>query len=103
MLPDCPVGNLELVIQRSSARQCLSLLVPVERIELPTFGLQNRCSTAELNRLTRNLLNSRLQKASPCPATDAAGQAGRQIPELSCKGYRRIAAWVRGMSPCLLI
>jgi hypothetical protein len=26
-------------------------LVPVERIELPTFGLQNRCSTAELNRL----------------------------------------------------
>jgi hypothetical protein len=29
------------------------LLVPVERIELPTFGLQNRCSTAELNRRTR--------------------------------------------------
>jgi hypothetical protein len=28
-------------------------LVPVERIELPTFGLQNRCSTAELNRLTQ--------------------------------------------------
>jgi hypothetical protein len=28
------------------------LLVPVERIELPTFGLQNRCSTAELNRQT---------------------------------------------------
>src|SRR5579871_2866804 len=27
-----------------------SRLVPVERIELPTFGLQNRCSTAELNR-----------------------------------------------------
>jgi hypothetical protein len=27
-----------------------ALLVPVERIELPTFGLQNRCSTAELNR-----------------------------------------------------
>jgi hypothetical protein len=24
--------------------------VPVERIELPTFGLQNRCSTAELYR-----------------------------------------------------
>jgi hypothetical protein len=30
--------------------KCLILLVPVERIELPTFGLQNRCSTAELNR-----------------------------------------------------
>jgi hypothetical protein len=29
------------------------LVVPVERIELPTFGLQNRCSTAELNRRTR--------------------------------------------------
>jgi hypothetical protein len=28
-------------------------VVPVERIELPTFGLQNRCSTAELNRQTR--------------------------------------------------
>jgi hypothetical protein len=26
------------------------LLVPAERIELPTFGLQNRCSTAELSR-----------------------------------------------------
>jgi hypothetical protein len=26
------------------------VVVPVERIELPTFGLQNRCSTAELNR-----------------------------------------------------
>ena len=26
------------------------VMVPVERIELPTFGLQNRCSTAELNR-----------------------------------------------------
>ena len=25
-------------------------LVPVEGIEPPTFGLQNRCSTAELNR-----------------------------------------------------
>jgi hypothetical protein len=28
----------------------LILLVPDERIELPTFGLQNRCSTAELIR-----------------------------------------------------
>jgi hypothetical protein len=30
----------------------LICVVPVERIELPTFGLQNRCSTAELNRQT---------------------------------------------------
>jgi hypothetical protein len=42
----------------AEARKCRKplflrlLLVPVERIELPTFGLQNRCSTAELNRLT---------------------------------------------------
>jgi hypothetical protein len=27
-------------------------MVPVEGIEPPTFGLQNRCSTAELNRQT---------------------------------------------------
>jgi hypothetical protein len=27
-------------------------MVPVKRIELLTFGLQNRCSTAELNRRT---------------------------------------------------
>jgi hypothetical protein len=32
-------------------------MVPVERIELPTFGLQNRCSTAELNRLKAIDLN----------------------------------------------
>jgi hypothetical protein len=31
-------------------RQVIDKMVPVERIELPTFGLQNRCSTAELNR-----------------------------------------------------
>ena len=43
-------------------------LVPVERIELPTFGLQNRCSTAELNRQIR--------------------ETRRQIPELPGKGYR---------------
>jgi hypothetical protein len=30
-------------------------LVPGERIELPTNGLQNRCSTAELTRLVARL------------------------------------------------
>jgi site-specific DNA recombinase len=34
------------------AAMSAKLVVPVERIELPTFGLQNRCSTAELNRQT---------------------------------------------------
>jgi hypothetical protein len=28
-------------------------MVPAERIELPTFGLQNRCTTAVLRRLRR--------------------------------------------------
>jgi hypothetical protein len=32
----------------------LILLVPGERIELPTNGLQNRCSTAELTRQRHN-------------------------------------------------
>jgi hypothetical protein len=41
------------------------LLVPVERIELPTFGLQNRCSTAELNRrLTEFSTGCRYQPAN---------------------------------------
>src|SRR3954453_15784073 len=31
-------------------RKLCDLLVPVERIELPPFGLQNRCPTADLNR-----------------------------------------------------
>jgi hypothetical protein len=37
---------------REDEKPCLEDwgMVPVERIELPTFGLQNRCSTAELNR-----------------------------------------------------
>jgi hypothetical protein len=33
-------------------------VVPGERIELPTNGLQNRCSTAELNRLTWQFNNA---------------------------------------------
>jgi hypothetical protein len=37
---------------RLGPRLSAKLVVPVERIELPTFGLQNRCSTAELNRRT---------------------------------------------------
>ena len=32
------------------------LMVPGERIELPTNGLQNRCSTAELTRLARHII-----------------------------------------------
>jgi hypothetical protein len=42
LLPNA--GNLQ--------QQSMIVLVPGERIELPTFGLQYRCSTAELPRLT---------------------------------------------------
>jgi hypothetical protein len=45
--------------QQKADEQVPDCLVPVERIELPTFGLQNRCSTAELNRLTKRFQSSR--------------------------------------------
>jgi hypothetical protein len=44
---------LEQLTPEASAKH-LILLVPGERIELPTNGLQNRCSTAELTRLANN-------------------------------------------------
>jgi hypothetical protein len=47
-------SQLRRTAARSLARQIAErpiLLVPGERIELPTNGLQNRCSTAELTRL----------------------------------------------------
>jgi hypothetical protein len=59
--------------------------VPVERIELPTFGLQNRCSTAELNRqLIENPL-CRFVRRNRWPM----GWGRRQISELGGKGYWR--------------
>jgi hypothetical protein len=51
-------------------------MVPVERIELPTFGLQNRCSTAELNRQTFRFrqCNRRLKSfGAGVPAIDIDG------------------------------
>jgi hypothetical protein len=39
--------------------------VPVERIELPTFGLQNRCSTAELNRRMKASAAGTVRSISP--------------------------------------
>jgi hypothetical protein len=38
--------------------------VPVERIELPTFGLQNRCTTAVLHR-PRQVGNSQKTAVQP--------------------------------------
>ncbi len=57
------------------------LVVPVERIELPTFGLQNRCSTAELNRLISS-------------QGDVDKETRRQIPDSPGKGYRFAAYWI---------
>ena len=50
----CPkIGQLmrRWVIDREMRPRAKAVVVPAERIELPTFGLQNRCSTAELSRL----------------------------------------------------
>jgi hypothetical protein len=47
------IPTLERMVANSTFRTApgaMENVVPVERIELPTFGLQNRCSTAELNR-----------------------------------------------------
>jgi hypothetical protein len=63
-------------------------VVPVERIELPTFGLQNRCSTAELNRQTRfNQSTSQMFRRTGPVGGVKPDRARRQIPELSGKGY----------------
>ena len=47
-LPPVP----EKVGERSRGRLAVGPMVPAEGIEPPTFGLQNRCSTAELSRLS---------------------------------------------------
>lgn len=64
--PFIPVGEIESFIYASNAQiaekfvfeffECLQIefldwLVPAERIELPTFGLQDRCTTAVLRRI----------------------------------------------------
>jgi hypothetical protein len=61
-------------------------MVPVERIELPTFGLQNRCSTAELNRQLNDAQNPALSLL-PAATAGLLGQGRRQISELCGKGY----------------
>src|SRR3978361_1730618 len=62
--------------------QPLKTLVPVERIELPTFGLQNRCSTAELNRRFES--DPYLAESS----VDSAGLSAGRIPDRLAKGQR---------------
>src|SRR5579863_9837090 len=67
------------------AKASCRALVPVERIELPTFGLQNRCSTAELNRQTRDE-RSYLVVDAPLPRGGLRAAAG-QIAEMPAKGH----------------
>ena len=43
---------------RSIILNYISYLVPAEGIEPPTFGLQNRCSTAELSRQNQTIISS---------------------------------------------
>jgi hypothetical protein len=52
-------------------------LVPAERIELPTFGLQNRCSTAELSRLKPCCLT-----AMGCTINGRIARSGAHVPWL---------------------
>jgi hypothetical protein len=52
--------------------------VPVERIELPTFGLQNRCSTAELNRQLNNPVHRF------CTATGGSQRGNGAVKYQSC-------------------
>jgi hypothetical protein len=58
--------------------------VPVERIELPTFGLQNRCSTAELN---RQLIDPQNPTSSLLPAA-AGGRSGQGAVRYQSCGAR---------------
>jgi hypothetical protein len=67
----------------------IEMLVPVERIELPTFGLQNRCSTAELNRRNEG-------DYWPAKILDRFRRvSGRSNTRLARKGPEPIAAPVR--------
>src|SRR5690606_19066368 len=44
-------------------------MVPAERFELPTFGLQNRCTTAVLRRLPRTSVRRQYECRAARPAT----------------------------------
>ena len=71
------------MINRGMAHEAM---VPAEGIEPPTFGLQNRCSTAELSRLQDQWVS-----ANPSPVSGRRRQADpvlrRHLPELPAQGY----------------
>src|SRR6478752_10135587 len=72
------------------------MMVPVEGIEPPTFGLQNRCSTAELNRPRRYTerafsLAARTGRGQGWPARSSIAVSSNQakVPSNNCSlGWR---------------
>ena len=81
-------------------------MVPVERIELPTFGLQNRCSTAELNRQTLSFRYPAGARKAPLWSPAIRNRVGgrRQISDLSGKGYsREIRPGKAGDAACRMV
>jgi hypothetical protein len=70
-------------------------MVPVERIELPTFGLQNRCSTAELNRLKRYLYPLMLIRIADDPVSRPVYGSWQHYVNASGGLFPRPRAWRR--------
>ena len=72
--------------------------MPGERIELPTNGLQNRCSTAELTRHILNLfsyLRGLVSAAKPPFATNLLALGIALLSAFEIRASTRVAA-----SPC---
>jgi hypothetical protein len=73
------------------------LLVPGERIELPTNGLQNRCSTAELTRLEFTAISlARLPQAAL--ARRRAVMGDKKTPHTGVQGAK-VERWVGRLQP----
>jgi hypothetical protein len=67
--PEINANKLQHVATCERRRKCkkhLIYMVPGERIELPTNGLQNRCSTAELTRHHWDFSHSYLSLLAIC-------------------------------------
>ncbi len=79
-------------------RKCAVFLVPGERIELPTNGLQNRCSTAELTRPVRRFNVSGRELPSDCPAACWGRYRTLRLPGCDRAARRAVArgAGMRG-------
>jgi hypothetical protein len=82
--------RLPRAANRENPQKQSIFVVPVERIELPTFGLQNRCSTAELNRLRKPSRYPSISKGIYDLRSGQKGGARRQIAELLGGGYSRV-------------